>query len=274
VAKRREKRVRPELILGLVAAIGTPIDLFTEMLSEGLSKRNYDTDLIRLSYFVKAIRLETQPPAEGANEYERLDRLIKLGNELREKSGRGDVLVRFAAANINARRSGRNAAINNTAFILRQLKHPHEVQLLREIYGERFHLIGLYCSRDERENNLHVHGKMKPEQARELIERDQYEPPKFGQKFRDTFHRADFFIPFSQEKKMEARERKQIERFLSLLFDEELLTPTIDEYGMFMAFAAALRSAQRSRQVGASILSTRGEVLSVGTNEVPKFGGG
>ncbi len=218
--------------------------------------------------------METAPPPEGAAEYERLDSLIKLNNELREKTGRGDILARFAAASIGAKRSGPTAAIRDTAFILRQLKHPHEVQLLREIYGERFYLIGLYCGRDERENTLHVHGKMKLEQAQELIERDQYEPPKFGQKFRDTFHRADVFVPFSQSSDVQERQRKQVERFLALVFDEDLLTPTRDEYGMFMAFAASLRSAQRSRQVGASILSDRGEVLSVGTNEVPKFGGG
>ena len=274
MAKAKPKRIRPELIVGLVAAIGTPIDLFIEMLSEALSARSYRSELVRLSSFAKGIRLDTQPPPDGATEYERLDTFIKLGNELREKTGRGDVLARFAAASISSKRSGPTVAIPSTAFILRQLKHPHEVQLLREIYGDRFHLIGLYCGRDERENTLHVHGKMKPEQARELIERDQYEPPKFGQKFRDTFHRADVFIPFSQEPEMKERQRQQIERFLSLLFDEELLTPTRDEYGMFMAYAASLRSAQRSRQVGASILSDRGEVLSVGTNEVPKFGGG
>ncbi|MGA7871897.1 MAG: anti-phage dCTP deaminase [Candidatus Binatus sp.] len=272
--RRIDGRLRPEIIFGLVAAIGTPIDLFTETLSEALSVRGYRSETVPLSYFARGIRMETAPPPEGAAEYERLDSLIKLNNELREKTGRGDILARFAAASIGAKRSGPTAAIRDTAFILRQLKHPHEVQLLREIYGERFYLIGLYCGRDERENTLHVHGKMKLEQAQELIERDQYEPPKFGQKFRDTFHRADVFVPFSQSSDVQERQRKQVERFLALVFDEDLLTPTRDEYGMFMAFAASLRSAQRSRQVGASILSDRGEVLSVGTNEVPKFGGG
>jgi deoxycytidylate deaminase len=43
---------------------------------------------------------------------------------------------------------------------------------------------------------------------------------------------------------------------------------------MFHAYAASLRSAQLGRQVGAAILSRRGDVISVGTNEVPRFGGG
>jgi deoxycytidylate deaminase len=43
---------------------------------------------------------------------------------------------------------------------------------------------------------------------------------------------------------------------------------------MFQAFAASLRSAQLGRQVGAAILSPAGDLLAVGTNEVPKSGGG
>ncbi|MCH8266907.1 MAG: cytidine deaminase, partial [Acidobacteria bacterium] len=42
----------------------------------------------------------------------------------------------------------------------------------------------------------------------------------------------------------------------------------------FLASSTALRSSALSRQVGAAILSPTGEVLSVGTNEVPCFGGG
>src|ERR1051325_5342071 len=36
----------------------------------------------------------------------------------------------------------------------------------------------------------------------------------------------------------------------------------------------SFRSAQLSRQVGAAILTERGDVISVGTNEVPRAGGG
>src|SRR5688572_4097031 len=43
---------------------------------------------------------------------------------------------------------------------------------------------------------------------------------------------------------------------------------------MFHARAAALRSADLSRQVGASIVSAGGQLISAGCNEVPKAGGG
>ena len=43
---------------------------------------------------------------------------------------------------------------------------------------------------------------------------------------------------------------------------------------MFQARAAALRSADLSRQVGAVITTPTGDVVAVGTNEVPKASGG
>jgi cytidine deaminase len=43
---------------------------------------------------------------------------------------------------------------------------------------------------------------------------------------------------------------------------------------MFHARAAALQSAELGRQVGAAICTAQGDLLAVGTNEVPKAGGG
>ena len=43
---------------------------------------------------------------------------------------------------------------------------------------------------------------------------------------------------------------------------------------MYLAAAAAMRSASLARQVGAAILSANGEVVSIGANEVPKPHGG
>lgn len=61
---------------------------------------------------------------------------------------------------------------------------------------------------------------------------------------------------------------------MDLIFGCPFTTPTKDEYAMFQAFTAALRSADLSRQVGAVILSENGEVIAVGANDVPCYGGG
>ena len=88
---------------------------------------------------------------------------------------------------------------------------------------------------------------------------------------KDTFHLSDVFFNISQA---EASFKKDLNRWLDLLFGTRISSPTPDEFGMFQAYAAALRSTQLSRQVGASILSEQHDLLSVGTNEVPCYGGG
>jgi len=59
-----------------------------------------------------------------------------------------------------------------------------------------------------------------------------------------------------------------------LFFGKPCVTPTKDEYAMFLAFAAATRSGDLSRQVGAVITSETGEIIATGANDVPCFGGG
>lgn len=262
-----------ELVFGLVAAVGTPVTFFTNVLKEALKSRGYNAELIRLSSFTKAVRLDTPPPPEGADEYTRISTLMKHGNELREKAERGDVLALFAVARIKTKRpTVRPSDADGRALILRQLKHPEEIYRLRSVYDEGFHVIGLYCPKEARRTDLRVHGGMTEEQADDLIRRDENEPPKWGQKFRDSFHLSDVFIEMKQAAP-DATD-KQLERFLGLLFGEKIVTPSRDEYGMFLAHAAALRSSSLSRQVGAAILSARGELLSLGCNEVPCFRGG
>jgi deoxycytidylate deaminase len=109
-------------------------------------------------------------------------------------------------------------------------------------------------------------------QADDLIEGDENEPPSLGQKFRDTFYLSDVFIEAGSEDA--ATTKIQVERFLDLLFGTKIISPYRDEYGMFLAHAAELRSSLMARQVGAATLSSTGEVLALGTNEVPRAGGG
>ena len=54
------------------------------------------------------------------------------------------------------------------------------------------------------------------------------------------------------------------------MFGEPFEPPMRDEQAMFHAFAAGLRSAEMGRQVGeAAIFDPGGDLLAVGTNEVP-----
>src|SRR4029077_11093706 len=104
-----------------------------------------------------------------------------------------------------------------------------------------------------------------------LMLRDQEELGfSHGQHTRDTFHGADVFVDMSDRTAL----RANLTRFLQLLFGNTFHTPTKAEYAMFHAQAAALRSAELGRQVGAAIARNDGDIVAVGTNEVPMAGGG
>lgn len=161
------------------------------------------------------------------------------------------------------------------AFVFRQLKHPEEVYLFRQVYEDGFHLVGINSPRTARLRRLEVEKSVDTGKAEKLVDRDEHEEEDYGQKVRDTFHLSDVFINVTNKEEIDKTEiPRQINRFIDLLFGDGIITPTIDEYGMFLAWASSLRSSQLGRQVGAAILSPSGEVLGLGTNEVPKAVGG
>jgi deoxycytidylate deaminase len=260
----------PEIVIGLAAAVGTPLELFENLLSEKLDVFGYETKTLRLSGYTDRFQLSTGRPPNNAREAKRIDAMMNRGNEAREITGRNDILALSAIADIRVKRGSDAKALPGTAFVLRQLKHPEEVHLLRETYGDGFHLFGVYCPRERRERYLKERGANTGE-IQKLIDRDEHEAHGSGQHLRDTFHMADVFFEITDKDEDIA---KDVLRFLQLLFGEGVIAPTRQEFGMFQAHAASLRSAQLGRQVGAAILSSHGDVIAVGTNEVPKFGGG
>jgi len=84
------------------------------------------------------------------------------------------------------------------------------------------------------------------------------------------FHLADAFINAKDEDFTSAT----CVRFINAFFGRNSVAPTKDEFGSYLAKSASLRSVDLSRQVGAAILSSDGDMITVGCNEVPKPGGG
>ena len=266
---------KPDVLVGLTSALGTPLELTASVLQECLDHRNYDCNLIKLSGLASALNVRTPAAPDGADEYSRIRALMDRGNEARQMTGENSVLAALAISKIIEKRSKLDPNDERGhAFLLRQLKHPDEAYLLRKVYEEGFHLVGVHCPPAVRLQQLQVQKGMRYEEAKRLIEDDEYEGLDHGQKVRDTFHLSDVFVRATGDASDSIDVKQQISRFFELLFGDGIRTPTLEEYGMFLAWASGLRSAQLSRQVGAAILSPSGEVLSVGTNEVPKGGGG
>lgn len=274
----------PEIVLGLIAPIGTNLDLLQQELKEALATVGYDSEYIRLIESVPEFQT-----LDAKSTFELMQKKIQLGTRLREKSGRSDFFAGVAVNEIQKRRFAKNdrlsddkqrliTPVSKTAYILRQLKTKEEVASLRRIYGQGLYLISAYSSYKNRKIALSrrlgggISSSESDRNAKALIESDEEEKGKgkFGQQLRDTFPKADYFIDMD---KGEREVHSAVSRFIDLIF-KVLRTPTKMEVGMFHAYGAALTSSALARQVGASICNANGEVLAVGANEVPNPKGG
>lgn len=275
---------RPELFFGLIAAAGTDSKKVQNNLEEKLRSIGYTPITIRLSEIIPEVWKIVDPdalPIDMSHEDKRIESLMLGGDKIREKLLREDAISLLAVSKIRAFRVNRGAdedqPLWNHAFIFNSLKHPKEINTLREIYRDSFFAISIYSSHENRKKHLKriiaksyhsMDENSYTYQACKIIETDQKRHGNdFGQNVRDTFPLGDVFINVDKN-------QAQISRFVDLIFGSPFLTPTIDEHGMFHARAAALRSADLSRQVGALISTSMGEFIAAGCNEVPAPGGG
>lgn len=271
-----------ELVFGIVAPIGTDATQVADNLRSQLSEFGYSTTTIRLSDMIEplAVMLGVACELRDSPEFERIQTRIKAANDVYQEFNRraeleekNAMLALAAAEQISkARRSRAPAdALLNEAHILVTLKRSEEVAYLRSVYGNGFHLIGVFAPEDERIKHLHRHKEMTVDQATSLVGTDSDDEKDGGQRTREAFHLSDVFLDVGGNGD---DWKRQLGRFLDVLFSHPYKTPTRDEQAMFMAYSASLRSAQFGRQVGAAITSEDGDILSIGCNEVPKAGGG
>ncbi len=209
------------------------------------------------------------------DEYARYTSLMDAGNEARKRSGDDSILALGAAAFMNSSRERTDKDEGHHrpryAYIVSALKRPEEVGRLRAIYPQGFYLIGVHADHDRRLKLLTQEKRISAENAEALIKRDRdEEQEEHGQRVEETFHLSDFFVRDGSD---DDRFKPSIWRLLDLLFGNPYVTPTFDEYAMFMAFVASLRSADLSRQVGA-VVSVNEQVVATGANDTPKAGGG
>lgn len=276
-----------ELVIALVAAVGTDIGIVSDQVATQLDEYGYTHQVLRLSDYLAE---QAQTSFRGKPFDEELWEAMSAGDELRQAWDHNDALALHAISDIVATREAASAGnellpdalpsnLDRHAFILRSLKTPGELETLRAVYGPRLVVIAAYSPTDMRLKHLaeRIEDSRKSSNRdtwvhhpEELIERDEKEEDAGGQDVSGTFHRADFFIRgWDRDVVCE-----DVERTLEILFGSPFRTPTRDEYGQFLAAGAALRSAEFGRQVGAAIATKDGSVVALGANEVPVAGGG
>ncbi len=269
----REPRRHP-LVIGFVSAIGTSWSPVMEAFEESLRSYGYSPNRIHIAGLMDGI--DSAPwdrvPHRGDTSYYK--GRMNAGDELRRYFDNGSAMAALAVREIKYRKSQASGR-RPTASLLRSLKHPDEVRLLRAVYGEAFFLVGVVGSERERRRTLSDDLSLlsgSRAQVESLMERDESNPndQEFGQNVRDTYAMADVFVTGDTGVDI----RRDIDRFVGSIFGEPFLTPMLHEEGMRYAQDAALRSSAAGRQVGAALIPRVGTPIVSGTNEVPKPGGG
>ena len=283
----------PELFIGFVAPIGTDLRKSINCFSHYFESQGYKVVPIKVTEVFDRIAVHLAPAEELATtpEAKRLQTYIKYGNQLREIFDDDALLASLTIARVvqertrlvstNGHATPKVAIPEKNVFLLYQFKRREEIDLLRSVYGRAFFQVSVYSRRGARVDNLsrrfaQGENRGSPNSfrgpAEDIVQKDENESDqKHGQRVSRIFHDADVIL---NADKGDDDVEVQVTRFCDLLFGSNKISPNKREYGMFAAKAAALRTLDLSRQVGAAIFSDSGDIISMGSNEVPKAGGG
>ncbi|TWT14954.1 anti-phage dCTP deaminase [Reyranella sp. CPCC 100927] len=274
----------PEVIVGLVGPAGTDLRVVIRCISAEFTAIGYAICEVRLSTLLHSFTQFGHLAEITHDEAARIDAHMDAADDLRQRTDCADIMALLSVARIRKERrdnaSEHAPPASRVVYLLNSLKHPEEIETLRKIYGDLFLTVSVYAPRADRvarlaeriaQSKSNSNGDRYRADAERLVEKDANAGRSgTGQNVRDAFPKGDLFLRWGAEAAM----RAELRRFVELIFGHPFHTPRRDEYSMFIAQAAALRSADLSRQVGAAILSDGGSILGVGCNDVPKAGGG
>jgi deoxycytidylate deaminase len=277
VALNIKERLSQELVIALVGPVGSGVSTAADFLKETLDG-DFGYDVAPIMKPSDVIRAQSRrvgiTPPHNARTANYISQMQDAGNKLRSQFG-NNYLIEKIVEQIKKYRTeasgyeGDNEMPGRRAYIIDSLKSLEELDLLRDIYRDTLCVIGVFAPdiiRDERLKDLDY----PDDERKKVMARDQGELATFGQATRKLFVRSDFFV--CNDRRREDL-HANLKRFLNIVFGTEIHTPTRAESAMYEADAAAASSACMSRQVGASIVSASGELIAVGWNDVPKFGG-
>jgi deoxycytidylate deaminase len=287
--KNAIEKVDNTLTNELFIAVCSPIGSLKEAVIErilSLIKLHYDYDVehIKLSKFIAEFDqfdFEEENDVQKSTIYRQYLDKINKGNDIRSKHN-NSYLAEKAIEAIHLERLAilkekgitdpkpENFESKRKLFLIDSVKSKDELELFRKVYTENFYQISLFSSIEDRKKNLENKG-FKKDEIEKIIEIDDKQNFNHGQNVRGTFIEGDFFMRISEDNIVEIENK--IKRFFNLIFESSVITPTVEEKSMYLAKSASGNSACLSRQVGASIIDSNGQLLSTGWNDVPKFGG-
>jgi cytidine deaminase len=266
-----------EIFVGIVRPVGIDGKALRTAIEQSLATFGYDVELVRLS--------DSLPQQKGEPYDDRTEHLIEAGNKICREKKTGEAVLQLGIEKLRKTREKREEAgkaptLGRRAVIFDSLKRPAEVNLLKNVYGPWFVLIGAQADLDNRLGYLRAQIQRSrtvwsddqiDTRASDLVRLDRHEDDQYGQDVLNTFPKADVFLDLSGRRSL----NDQVDRFFSVIFGLRV-APSDEEQGMAAAFLASHRSTSSARRVGAAL--TKGEkqasLIAVGMNEVAKPSGG
>lgn len=131
-----------ELIFGLVGPTGSDLNDLARKIEESLKRFDYEsttfftTDIFRITN-----NDEYENFTVAGNEYSRISKFMDWGNELRESSEHNDIMAQHLVSKIKKWREEHKGPSVRSAFILKSLKNPDEVNTLKDLteFGRALH---------------------------------------------------------------------------------------------------------------------------------------
>lgn len=254
--------------IAMIAPIGVDLNRIEECFRDTISSLNIKNEITN----IKITDLDVFQKGKKQSGYKKYEALMTIGDKTRENEYKKTKSLQ--KANRVLIEKIKSSIKSEKITIIHQLKTPEECYYLRETLSKEKNIPTFLVSVFDTINNRikFLNDKIKNNsKTLELIERDERDQlNKCGQNVSNAFPLGDFYIDASQKSTIKV----QVERIVKAIYCHPHISPTISEYGMYLAEAVSLKSRDLSRQVGAAILDESGSVLALSCNEVPKAFGG
>ncbi len=144
-----------ELVFAFVYAVGTAYQPVLDHFENALKQFGYSVVSIKLSdlFEREGLVLGLELNIVDDPHFERVFSRMEAGNKLCEHTGRPDFNALVGVNEINRLRreaKGQSEPQVRTAYLITSLKRPEEVELMRDVYGSGFFLVGVYAPEQER----------------------------------------------------------------------------------------------------------------------------
>src|SRR5450631_2074562 len=143
----------PEVVIGLIGPLGVDLGMLTSELTAAFSSVKYTTRVINVIEGV--LQYEPWERTPSSPYCEKYNARMDAGNEFRERLNRKDALGCVAITAIQTERmkyhdtkdGSQTLPIPRCSYILRSLKTPEEIAVLRWTYGTNFVAVAAYMPR-------------------------------------------------------------------------------------------------------------------------------